>query len=83
MSGLESLRDTLGRPVAIVAISGAVLVTGMATLWWASDVQQVTERNPLQPACIALAIDRDSGTTSTQPCAGTPVLLAGKEPVAK
>lgn len=67
----------------MVAISGAVLVTGMATLWWASDVQHVAERSPLQPSCIALAIDRDSGTTSTQPCAGTPVLLAGKERVAK
>ncbi|MDX2201734.1 MAG: hypothetical protein NW223_03220 [Hyphomicrobiaceae bacterium] len=83
MSGLESLRDTLGKPVAIVAISGAALVTGMATLWLASTEQPGNARGALQPSCIALAIDRDSGTTSTRPCAGTPVLVAGKETVAK
>ena len=83
MSGFGNLRDTLGKPVAIVAISGAVLVTGMATLWWASDAQPAADRSVLQPACIALAIDRDSGTTSTQPCAGTPVLVAGQDRLAK
>lgn len=83
MSGFETLRETMRRPAAIVAASGAVLVTGMSALWWASQAQPQAERNALQPSCIALAIDRDSGTTTTQPCAGTPVLLAGKEPVAK
>jgi hypothetical protein len=83
MSGRETLRDTLGKPVAIVTLSGGVLMAGMATLWWASAEPPVSERSSLQPACIALAIDRDSGTTSTQPCAGTPVLIAGKEAVAK
>jgi hypothetical protein len=83
MSGLETVRDTLGKPAAIVAICGTVLAAGMATLWWASDANHAEARTSLQPACIALAIDRDSGTTSTQPCAGTPVLVAGKEAVAK
>lgn len=87
MSGLETVRDGIRKPVAIVLASGVVLIGGMAGLWWASEHQsgpaQSTEGHALQPACIALAINRDSGTTSTQPCAGTPVLLAGKEPIAK
>lgn len=87
MSGLETVRDRMRKPVAIIATSGVVLVGGMAALWWASGPHSgegpMTESQALQPACIALAIDRDSGTTSTQPCAGTPVLLAGQERIAK
>jgi hypothetical protein len=83
MSGLETLRDTMRKPVAVVLASATVLATGMLALWLAAVHQQGSETNLLQPACIALAIDRDTGTTTTQPCAGTPMLVAGTPAPAK
>ena len=83
MSTRETLQVTVRKPGAIVAASGAVLAAGMAGLWWASAQPEEPARSVLQPACIALAIDRDSGTTTTQPCAGSPVLVAGKDGLAK
>jgi len=80
MSGLETLRTTMRKPVAIVAASGAVLAAGMALLGLAAVQQHGSDRNVLQPACIALAIDRDAGITTTQPCAGTPMLMARTAP---
>ncbi len=83
MSGLDTVRETLGKPMTIVAICGAVLVTGMATLWWASDAKSVTERGSLQPACIALAIDRDTRHNQHAALRGDRRARRGKEPVAK
>lgn len=79
MSGLNGARTEVRKPVTMIAASAAIGMAGMAALWWASASPRATEGSALQPACIALAIDRTSGETTKEPCPGTPMLLAGTQ----
>ncbi len=76
MSGLNEARTEVRKPMLTIAASAAIGVAGMGALWWASASPRSTEGSALQPACIALAIDRTSGQTTKEPCPGTPMLIA-------
>lgn len=77
MSGLLGTRARVRKPVMVIAASTAAGAMAMGALWWASSAPAHFDGHSLQPACVALALDRASNTTVTAPCPGTPMLFAG------